>query len=289
MLRLIPRSRFVVGFVLGSLLFGSTAFALSVDNTPSGGYLLCANTKTKAVIFPGSLRCPSGYKQLELGAQGPVGDPGQDGAGGAPGQDAPNSTVKIQALIAKVEPSVYRVECGTSTGSAWGIKITMDASSAAEGYVGALITNWHVVKDCLSSNVAVTQRGRNLGGFVGDWDEKSDLALIQTMGSVNFLTPAQTKPARGDFVMTFGNPFGLEGSVSVGIVSNLDDDTIVTDAAVDPGNSGGPLVNERGEIIGTIAWNWLGSQGSSHALEPGLICREILICSVNSDFLTWSR
>jgi S1-C subfamily serine protease len=152
-----------------------------------------------------------------------------------------------------------------------------------------LVTNYHVVKNCLGTNVSVTQNGRNLGGYTWAWDYDNDLALIHTVGKVETLSPAQTKPSRGDFVVAFGNPFGLEGSVSSGIVSNSDDDTVVTDAAIDPGNSGGPLVNEKGEFIGINSWGWDGSQGSSHAIKPGVLCRYILICPVNGSFLTWSK
>jgi len=89
--------------------------------------------------------------------------------------------------------------------------------------------------------------------------------------------------------MTLGSPFGLEGSISTGIVSNLDDDTILTDAAVDPGNSGGPLVNSSGQFVGINAWAWEGSKGNSHAIKPGVMCREILVCDPDDNFLSWSR
>jgi hypothetical protein len=84
----IGRSRFVLGFVIGSLVFGSTAFALTVNNTAQGGYLFCANTRTKSVIFPGTLSCPNGYKQLALGAQGSAGNDGTDGVNGTDGINA---------------------------------------------------------------------------------------------------------------------------------------------------------------------------------------------------------
>ena len=135
----------------------------------------------------------------------------------------------------------------------------------------------------------MTQNARNLGGNVVNWDTKNDVALVFTLGAITTLSPSPTKPSRGDTVVAFGAPYGLEGSVSIGIVSNLDADSVVTDAAVDSGNSGGPLVNTLGQFIGMNTWGWVGSQGSSHALTPGNFCRQILVCPVNSNFLTWSR
>ena len=76
------RVRFVSGFVSASLFFGVSAIAVKVNNTPEGGYLLCYNTFTKAVTFPGTLKCPKGTKPLELGAEG---QPGQDGVDGFDG------------------------------------------------------------------------------------------------------------------------------------------------------------------------------------------------------------
>jgi S1-C subfamily serine protease len=296
----LPRFRFIVGFVLGSLVFGAAAYSVNVDNTPERGYLLCYNAKTKAVTFPGKLSCPSGTKSLELGAQGPAGVDGKNGVNGKNGinglngKDGSNGggvspSTLIKSLIDLVEPTIYKISCGDSVGTGFGINISISAEAEAKGYNGSLITNVHVVEDCLDENVTVTQNGRNLGGFVWNWDFDNDLAIVHTIGEVETLEAAQTKPERGDFVVAFGNPYGLEGTVTSGIVSNIDDDTIITDAAIDPGASGGPLVNVLGEYIGINTWGWADAQGSSHALKPGLLCREILVCSKNSDLLTWSK
>ena len=296
----LPRFRFIVGFVLGSLVFGTAAYSVNVDNTPERGYLLCYNAKTKAVTFPGKLSCPSGTKSLELGAQGPAGVDGKNGVNGKNGinglngKDGSNGggvspSTLIKSLIDLVEPTIYKISCGDSVGTGFGINISINAAAEAKGYNGSLITNVQVVEDCLDENVTVTQNGRNLGGFVWNWDFDNDLAIVHTIGEVETLEAAQTKPQRGDFVVAFGNPYGLEGTVTAGIVSNIDDDTVITDAAIDPGASGGPLVNDLGEYIGINTWGWTDAQGSSHALKPGLLCREILVCSKNSDLLTWSK
>ena len=86
-------NRFVVGFIVGAMLFSGSAFAFKSyvsENTPETGYLLCANSKTKAVTFPNKLSCPAGTIALDLGASGGVaGDDGQDGATGASGAQGP--------------------------------------------------------------------------------------------------------------------------------------------------------------------------------------------------------
>lgn len=298
--------RFISGFVIATLIFGVSAVAINIDNTPETGYLLCYNTKTKVVIFPNAYSCPKGTKPLEVGAQGIPGQDGLDGIDGRPGLTGATGptgpqgpkgdpgtslsiTTLVKSIIPKVEPSVYKIQCGTFVGSGFGIQISLSADATAQGFKGTVITNHHVVRNCLGQPVTVTQNLRNLGGKVWNWDISNDLALIHTIGDVVPLRVATTKPERGDFVLALGSPYGLEGSVSAGIVSNLDADTVVTDAAIDTGNSGGPLVNQSGEYIGINSWGWEGAQGSSHAIKPGVLCRNILVCSVNNDLLKWSR
>ena len=83
-------SKLIIGMIIGAITFGGSAVAYSnftSDNTPEGGYLLCANTKTKAVTFPNKLTCPAGTVALDLGAvqgvEGPQGPQGIQGPAGA--------------------------------------------------------------------------------------------------------------------------------------------------------------------------------------------------------------
>lgn len=71
------------------LLITGTAFGLSVGNTPDTGYLLCTNSKTHAVIYPGKLTCPAGFTNLQLGASGPSGQDGEPGLQGPMGLTGP--------------------------------------------------------------------------------------------------------------------------------------------------------------------------------------------------------
>lgn len=194
-------------------------------------------------------------------------------------------------LLPKTEKTVYQIICKDFIGSGFGVDIQLSPAQKAEGYSGAVITNHHVIADCTfkGTEITVSQKNRNLGGKVWAWDKDSDLALLLTQGVVSQLPVASSKPSRGDFVMALGSPYGIEGSISTGIVSNLDEDTILTDAAVDPGNSGCPLVNSKGQLVGINAWGWEGSKGNSHAIKPGLVCRKILICAPGTEFLTWSK
>jgi serine protease Do len=125
---------------------------------------------------------------------------------------------------------------------------------------GYLITNEHVVADADFIQVRLSDGRRFEGKLVGR-DERVDLALvkIEAMGLPVAALGDSNRLRVGEFVMALGHPFGLEQTVSFGIVSRKGAplqvatpgfDFIQTDAAVNPGNSGGPLVNMAGEVVG---------------------------------------
>ncbi len=130
---------------------------------------------------------------------------------------------------------------------------------SADGYV---LTNAHVVADASEVTVKLTDR-REFAAKVIGVDKRSDVALIKIAATglpfVHFGDPARIKP--GQWAIAIGSPFGFENSVTAGVVSatgrTLPDESnssyvpfIQTDAAVNPGNSGGPLFNVDGQVIG---------------------------------------
>jgi len=127
----------------------------------------------------------------------------------------------------------------------------------SEGYI---LTNNHVVENADEIVVRLDNEQEHKATVVGK-DPKTDLALLKIDG-VSGLTAVplgdSDKLRVGDWVMAIGNPFGLDHSVTSGIVSAKGrfigagnyDDYIQTDAAINPGNSGGPLINLRGEVVG---------------------------------------
>jgi len=125
-----------------------------------------------------------------------------------------------------------------------------------DGYV---VTNNHVV-DKASEVQLVTDDGKTLNAKVVGTDPRTDLALLKVTESGNypFVKLATDKPRIGEWVLAVGNPFGLGGTVTAGIVSAQGrdigsgpyDDFLQIDAAVNRGNSGGPTFNQKGEVIG---------------------------------------
>ena len=129
---------------------------------------------------------------------------------------------------------------------------------------GLVLTNAHVVQGSDDASVTLTD-GRRLGAKVLGRDAITDLAVLQldTDGSMPVVTLGDSDAVKvGDWAITVGNPYGLNNTVTLGIISSIDRDgvdlgitgkrldLIQTDAAINPGNSGGPLLNAAGEVVG---------------------------------------
>ena len=124
---------------------------------------------------------------------------------------------------------------------------------------GLILTNYHVVDNAEKITVRLLD-GRELAGKVVGKDQKTDIALVKISARDLPVAPLGDSDQLevGEWVMAVGNPFGLDNTVTSGIVSAKDrqigagpyDHFIQTDASINPGNSGGPLVNLQGEVIG---------------------------------------
>jgi S1-C subfamily serine protease len=130
---------------------------------------------------------------------------------------------------------------------------------------GHILTNNHVVENASSIKVALSD-GTLLDGKVLGTDRSNDIAVVQIdvskVASVSYLPLADSSKVRpGQMAVALGSPFGLQGSITVGVISGIGRSIpgstdrqmtgiIQTDAAINPGNSGGPLLNSSGEVIG---------------------------------------
>ncbi len=147
---------------------------------------------------------------------------------------------------------------------------------------GYIVTNHHVVDEAKSIEVALSD-GRKLPAKLIGSDPETDIALIQVEATGLPTIPLGNSSALkvAEPVMAIGNPFGLDHTVTVGIISGTGrvigagryDDFLQTDAAINPGNSGGPLINTRGEAVGiatAIASRTGGFQGVGFAIPVDL-------------------
>ena len=179
------------------------------------------------------------------------------------------------AVADKVERSVFTIETDEGLGSAW--VVASDANSST------LVTNFHVVADAVqkgSSTVKVRQQETELTGTIGKTSAGSDLAVVRIAKSFPALPRAADKPVPGDFVAVVGSPLGQENSFSTGVVAALRPGAIQFTAPISPGNSGGPVVNRKGEVIGVASEKLVsdGAEGLGLAIPVGDVCLTVVGC-----------
>jgi S1-C subfamily serine protease len=225
----------------------------------------------------------------------------------------PSSTsTSLPDIFQKVENSVVQITSTKSNPNEIiienGVPATGRSTALGSGFVydnqGHIVTNYHVVTGTRKADVTFTDGNTYSANVVGK-DPNSDLTVLQiTSGfsqeNVKPLPLANSSAVRaGEQVIAIGNPFGLSGTITTGIVSqkgrllpNSDTgfsipDTIQTDAAINPGNSGGPLLNAQGQVIGmnTAIFSSTGVySGVGFAIPSNTIAKEVPLLIKNGSY-----
>lgn len=215
----------------------------------------------------------------------------------------------IEALIKKARASTVTVYCGNSVGSGWGIDLGDDPdSSEDDDFPYEIVTNYHVIEDCTDGmGITFSLTGESIenpaglysfdSSFFDSTDGFGDLAILMTSIEVPYLETSTSAPRAGDWVMAVGNPESfifddMDGHVTFGHVSNFKGDSglIVSDAAINHGNSGGPLVNSLGQVIGTNSWRDDPSTSDNMSYSIGLpvLCDVFVDCSEDEP-MRWGK
>jgi protease Do-like 1, chloroplastic len=171
-------------------------------------------------------------------------------------------------LFENAAPSVAYITTSTLQRDFWTRNVMEIPSGTGSGFVwdkkGHIITNYHVIKDASRAQVTLADQTTWDASLVGGAPEK-DLAVLKIEAPASVLKPIPVGSSGhlmvGQSVFAIGNPFGLDQTLTTGIISALGReingsdgtpirDVIQTDAAINPGNSGGPLLNSSGSLIG---------------------------------------
>jgi S1-C subfamily serine protease len=183
------------------------------------------------------------------------------------------------AVAKKVQASVFVIETPAGLGSAWAV--------SSSGGTTTLVTCFHVVSDTWTNGgrtVTVKQNDAEWSGTITKVDVPDDLALITTPETFPVLAQANAAPQIGDSVLVVGAPLGLAETVTNGIVSadRTQDghDYLQFSAPISPGNSGGPVVDDRGLVVGTTDAKFVGdnAEGLSLAVPVAHICAGLNVC-----------
>ena len=172
-----------------------------------------------------------------------------------------SETLSLMEIFEKAEPGVVRVNTIRN-------QTANETGGVGSGFVfdkkGHIITNAHVIEGSTKTVVTFLD-GRSYNAEIIGMDEYTDIGVIKVNADLKLLQPLSLGDSSnlnvGEPITAIGNPFGLSGSMTSGIVSQMGrllpsgsgysiPDVIQTDAAINPGNSGGPLLNMRGNIVG---------------------------------------
>jgi S1-C subfamily serine protease len=205
-----------------------------------------------------------------------TGQTAQDTAGNSTGNMVIASSLfdedTVVSLYEKAIPAVVKIETvvngGTENFGPFQFDVPTQKGQGSGFFIdneGHILTNNHVVDN--ASNVTVIKYdGKTMSAKVIGTDKQNDLALVKVdekdLGNITPLTLGDSDKIKpGHMAIALGSPYGLDGSITVGIISGIGrslssndnraiPDVIQTDAAINPGNSGGPLLNSSGEVIG---------------------------------------
>jgi len=231
-------SKVMIGFLMGAVVAGGVAVAVSPNNPPTK---VCVDNRTKALFASTDGSCTKTRTLMEISGKG----------------------ADVETIAAAVSPSVVSIAVTSPQGSGTGSGVIYKSSSGSS----FVITNNHVIASAVQGGtirVELNNGDLENASIVGR-DTTYDLAVLKiSRGNLKPITVGDSNSLIiGEPVIAFGSPLGFSGTVTSGIVSALNRpvttgstgaesfiDAIQTDAAINPGNSGGPLVDATGALVG---------------------------------------
>jgi len=187
----------------------------------------------------------------------------------------------IALTVAKTQRSTVTVYCeipdNESLGSAWAVTLDEDAYKK---YDSVFITNHHVVDDCIGKEKYLKIArlySKMVPAKIITLDKKNDLAVIVADIRIPTLKLSENIPYPGYWTMVSGSADGYEGSIAFGSVLNMNDKEVLITANASHGNSGGPVIDNEGRVIGTLT---SGSKKEQYNVATSLdaMCAKILSC-----------
>lgn len=216
------------------------------------------------------------------------------------GQGAGSFQSIFENVVQLVSPSVVRIVSTQNVLNPFFLQV-IPQQGLGSGVIiqpdGLILTNNHVIEDANKIEVTLTN-GKTYRGTVVGADPISDVALVKiNVNNLPYVALGDSSTLKvGQFVVAIGNPYGLDHTVTTGVISalerNLDVNgstmygVIQTDAAINPGNSGGPLVDLSGNVIGINTMIYSGAQGLGFAVSSNT-CKKVINNIQSTGSMKW--
>jgi hypothetical protein len=203
-----------------------------------------------------------------------------------------DSPQDLSKLSEDLLPSVVTVQCAGGSGTGWSADVTMSTDLQSAGYRSLVVTNHHVIEDCLTSKsvTLVLNSKVTLAGTIVSWSKNDDIAGIAVKSSIPSMQWIGSNPKQGWWVGVLGSPLGVSGILTTGIISSTNSlsSRFTFTAAINPGNSGGPVFDNTGRVLGLATSKNLIStdsiaEGFGNAQGTPLLCSVIVSCVVEKN------
>lgn len=205
----------------------------------------------------------------------------------SPANDGYVAPRDISRVIDETQESTVLVVCSRSKkdswiGTGWAINSELLKVSTSKT---AIMTNYHVIDECLNGrgevSIALLHKKERPAEILS-FDEENDLAVLVTDVKLPTLDLSENSPWPGYWVMALGSAAAHEGSVAFGAVLNVTDEDILITNNISEGNSGGPLVDNEGKVIGIVTWGMdYKREQYNGARILDVFCFKLLKCQYN--------
>lgn len=189
----------------------------------------------------------------------------------------------LVALASAESQGVVTIKCGTNQGSGWSARVNLTALMQAQHDQSYVITNAHVVVDCVASRQVeiVLPDQSSVEGTLVITDDVNDLAGIVTTASIPALDWQGSAPQQGWWEGIIGSPLGFPGVLTEGIVSSISIATAsgTTTAHINPGNSGGPAFDRKGRVVGIATAKYAAAEAFGIFHGTPMMCSKVVQCA----------
>ena len=208
--------------------------------------------------------------------------PAQQFSNTDPARDGYVAPRSISDLVEKIQTSTVTVICepsekGFGQGTGWAIELP---NGVEEEFATTLITNHHVIENCIGIDGSVTVAllfEEPVKAQIVKWDKANDLAVIAADLDIPALALSEYEPWPGYWTMALGSADGYEGSVAFGTVLNTTTNELLLTNNISKGNSGGPVVDNEGNVVGVVTF-LAKDQQYNVAMSLNAFCAKILTC-----------